>query len=158
MNSLKPTILFLDDDAYSFMDKKEWLAEAGFDVIACTRIDQANEHLQERLDDIECIVADLNMLANWLPKEIQLETNGASMAGWVWLYRQVYPRKLIPTIVYSEFAKQLKKRLETLGASTEEAKIAAQMSGKIIFFSKRDTVRDGFGAVIDAIRELIKEG
>jgi len=151
-------ILFLEDNASTFMDKKEWLAKAGFDVIACTRIDQANERLQERMNDIECIITDLNMPANWLPKEYQLETDGATMSGWVWLYRQVYPQKLIPTVVYSEFAKSLKKRLETLDASTEEAGIASQMSGKIIFFSKRDTVRDGFGVVIDAIRELIKEG
>jgi len=158
MNPSEPTILFLDDNPFTFTDKRDWLMEAGFGVIACTRIDQANEQLLKRLGDIECIVADLNMQANWLPRDYQLETDGATMSGWVWLYRQVYPQKLIPTVIYSEFAESLRRRLETLDASTDEAKIVQQMHGKIKFFSKRDTVRVGFGLVIDAIRELIKEG
>jgi len=158
MYSSTPTILFLDDNPSTFQDKKELLAEAGFNVIACTRIDQANEQLEKQLNDIKCIVADLNMPANWLPKEIQLETDGASMSGWVWLYRQVYPKKRIPTVVYSEFAKSLQKRLALLDASSEETEIVSQMNGKIKFFSKRDTVRNGFCVVIDAIRELIEEG
>jgi len=152
------TILFLEDNPSTFIDKRNWLKEKGFDVIACTRIDQANEQLLTWLDDIECIVTDLNMPANWLPLEHQLETDGATMTGWVWLYRQVYPRKMIPTVIYSEFAKSLKKRLEALDESSEEAVIASQMNGMIKFFSKRDTVRDGFGVVINAIRELIEEG
>ena len=155
------TILFLEDNPSTFFDKKELLIEAGFDVIACTRVDQANERLIERIDDIACIVTDLNMPASWLPQEIQLETDGAVFTGWVWLYRQVYPQKIISTVIYSEFARTLERRfrdLSALEATTEEVEYMRRISGKIEFFSKRDTVRDGFGIVIDAVRRLTKEG
>jgi len=151
------TILFLEDNPSTFIDKRDWLKEAGFDVIACTRIDQANERLAKRLDEIACIVTDLNMPANWLPRKLQLETDGAILTGWIWLYRQVYSKKIIPTVIYSEFSKTLKKRFDELNQSkqdTEEAKIVRQLDGKIELFSKRDTVRDGFEIVIEAIHRL----
>ena len=82
-------IIYLEDDASMRNHTTNLLKEEGYNVEDFRRIDQVKEMFNEKANDIECIITDLNMDDEWLG-EYQVESDGGMLSGWVWLQRFVY--------------------------------------------------------------------
>lgn len=95
------TVLLLEDD-YGFRSKiKKELIFAGFDVYAFKRIDLAKEYINDKIEEVDCVIIDLNMDDEFLD-EYRLESKGGLISGWIFFKRYIYPSKPnIPTIIYS---------------------------------------------------------
>ena len=104
------TILLLEDTDSGLEYLSKVVKAFGYNVIPCVRIDMAKKHLESRLDDIDCIVADLSMNPEWLDPYGD-EAEGGLLSGWVFLYRFVYPKRDIPTVIYSGYIEELNERL-----------------------------------------------
>ncbi len=84
-----------------------------YEVVGCSRIDQARTFFEDYMDDIHCIISDLNMNDEWLDKDFLKESYGGTLSGWVWLQHYVYTEKPnIPTIIYSGYIGLLKDCLK----------------------------------------------
>lgn len=104
-------ILLLEDDFYINKQLYDALIDNGFIVKQYTDIRYANEYLSKHIDDIDCIILDLNMDDDFL-LEYQTETDGGILSGWVWLQRFVLnERPTIPTIIYSGLIQYLEEFL-----------------------------------------------
>jgi len=146
---MKKNILLLEDDAATLHFMAERLDENDFDVVPCRRIDQAKRYFDENHDDVDCIVADLNMSDEWL-NEYRNESMGGMLAGWVWLRRFVYPTTPnIPTVIYSGFVDDLMKNL-----SAEEKTLLFR--DNVACISKG--VSGGIEAMIEAINGVVSNG
>ncbi len=111
----KKIIIYLEDDANMRKHTTSMLKESGYNVEDFRRIDQIKEIFQDKMNDIECIITDLNMDDEWLG-EYQNESDGGMLSGWVWLQRFVYPYvPNMPTIIYSGYIQYLNEYLKENG-------------------------------------------
>ena len=107
------TILFLEDESGMRRYSVEWLKEKGYKVVDFRRIDLANQHLEKHLEEINCVITDLNMSDEWLGSH-RIESDGCFLSGWVWLKYFVFSkRERMPTIIYSGYISYLKSYLES---------------------------------------------
>lgn len=130
-------ILLLEDD-YGFRCRiKKDLVDAGFDVYDFKRIDLAKEYVNTKIDEIHCVIIDLNMEDEFL-NEYRSEANGGLIAGWIFFIRYIYPlNPSMPTIIYSGVA-------ETIDTSSYS---------KVVFLDKAE---NNIKILISTINKLIK--
>ena len=96
-------IMLLEDNAWikdSIVDK---LRELGYVVDGFFRIDQVKEYFDEHMDEIDCLIVDMNMDDRWLG-EYRNESLGGFLAGAVWLERFVLAKRPnVPIVIHSGF-------------------------------------------------------
>ena len=142
-------ILYLEDGFSLRESTADWLRELGYDVVDFGRIDLADEFLGDHLDEVICVIADLNMNDEWLD-EYQSESEGAILSGWVWLKRFVYPKKQdMPTVIYSKFSSFLKEYLHSKNKLSE-----LRGGRRIKLVSKGFDANEGVKALEKALNEL----
>jgi plasmid replication initiation protein len=113
-------ILYLEDDAGERHFTSEHISdrlqkivgEQKYIVKDFSRIDQAKEFFRENMNNIICVITDLNMSDEWL-EGYENKTEGGMLSGWVWLNEFVYAEKPdMPTIIYSGFISFLEESLK----------------------------------------------
>ena len=145
-------IIYLEDDASMRNHTTNLLKEEGYNVEDFRRIDQVKEMFNEKANDIECIITDLNMDDEWLG-EYQVESDGGMLSGWVWLQRFVYTVSPdMPTIIYSGYIEYLKEHLkymkETHLLENENIKCVEKGAGE----------NEGFSGLQMVLKNLLHRG
>lgn len=142
-------IIYLEDDANMRRHTTELLRKNGFCIEDFKRIDQVKEFFIKHMDEVECIITDLNMDDEWLEEYI-IESDGGMLSGWVWLQRFVFPIKpLIPTIIYSGYIPYLKDHLNTAN------QLDLLNKNKIECVEKGSNENEGFEGLLKKIRLLL---
>ena len=159
MSGEKHIILLLEDDYATLKNMGDFLERKNYEVIRCSRIDQAKERFEDDVNDadiprrIDCIVTDLNMRDEWLEKH-QSESANMTLSGWVWLYRFVYPLiPKMPTVIYSKFVDDLVERIIN---TTDFNEREAFKQGNIKCLSKGNSLDTGRMGLIKSIEEVLK--
>ena len=144
-------VLLLEDNDGSREHTAELLRKKSYDVEDYSRIDQAKEFFKKNIDEIICIVTDLNMSDEWLG-EYRSKSYGGILSGWVWLYYFVFPEKPdMPTVIYSGFLDELRANISSEQLSLLETK-------NIKCVAKGTSDNEGFNGLQRAIEEVIKKG
>lgn len=145
-------IIYLEDDANMRHHTTSMLEDIGYKVENFRRIDQIKELFFERMNDVECIITDLNMDDEWL-EEYQNESDGGMLSGWVWLQRFVYPYvPNMPTIIYSGYIQYLNEHLK----EKEELHLLKKEHIKCV--EKGSGNEDGFSGLQLTLNKLLNEG
>ncbi|MCL2718658.1 MAG: hypothetical protein FWE14_07735 [Lachnospiraceae bacterium] len=88
------------------------------------------------------------MSDEWLDYN-QHESEGATLSGWVWLQKFVYPENEdIPTVIYSKFITVLEDKLK------HEGKISELQKGNIKCAIKGADNNEGYKGLVQALKEL----
>jgi len=119
-------LVYLEDDANMRKHTVTLLKDAGYDVTDFRRIDLAKAYFSANMNNIDCIITDLNMADEWL-EDYRDESDGCMLSGWVWVNRFVFPYKPnMPVIIYSGYNPILSQHLQ------EKDKSALQKSNLIL--------------------------
>jgi len=139
-------VMYLEDESGFRRHTKNLLLEEGFLVEDFMGIYQAKEYFSEHFNDIDCIVADLNMSEKWLD-EHELKADGGGKSGWIFLTEFVYSKRPnLPTVIYSGMDSVVKEiRKETPHNCIE-------------FILKGDIDDGGIDGLIRAIKQVIQRG
>ena len=155
---MKKVILYLEDDANMrrhttrLLEEEDYFKEKGYIIEDFRRIDQVKEYFINRMNDIACIVTDLNMDDEFLEEYIA-ESEGGMLSGWVFLQRFVYPKKTdIPVIIYSGYISFLKEYLENNDLSD------MLNSNTIGLVDKGANEGDGYCGLKTALRKVLERG
>ena len=144
-------IIYLEDDASMRRHSSDLLKEAGYVVSDFRRIDQVKEFFTNHVDEIECVITDLNMSDEWLGK-YRNESDGGMISGWVWLQQFVYTvNPYMPTVIYSGYIPYLK---DWLLAEGEEA-LQKLKKANIICVEKGDGEWEGFEGLKRTLQEKL---
>lgn len=126
-------ILILEDNLYTAEDMIEEISYAlkkrnvnDIDVVALNSIDEANEWVKNMdVNELLCLIADLNMNPAGLTEEEKQKTNGAVLTGWVWINCHIRSKselKDLKVIFYSAFIHRLKEDDEFKSMNGNERK------------------------------------
>jgi hypothetical protein len=154
---VKQIILHLEDDAieryfssnhFSIYLRKT-IGDEKYILKDFSRIDQAKEYFSENMDEIKCIITDLNMSDEWL-EGYESKTEGGMLSGWVWLKEFVYTEKPdMPTVIYSGYISFLEDTLR----KNEELHLLYDKQN-IICVNKGGDERKGIKELLKALRTL----
>jgi len=152
---MKRIIMYLEDDL-GFLDHTIGLfKEEGYDVKGFIRIDLAKAFLLKNIDEIACVIVDLNMDGQWL-EDYRRETNGDMISGWVFLRRFVYPiAPNMPSIIYSGYIDQLDSWHRREGdLNSFEFKSELMKKGIVKYINKGAGASEGFKAMVEALNDF----
>jgi hypothetical protein len=103
-------ILVLEDRGSVSFYVEEALEAEGHKIFPAFNINDAQSYWED--EQIDCIIADLNMSPEGLKKSEAERTNAGILTGWVWLNDYVFCKKKemrSRTVIYSEYLGQLRE-------------------------------------------------
>ena len=123
-----------------------------YEFLKCRSTDRAQKEFEEHMEEVVCIVTDINMTEEFLDEQYVDETDGGMFTGWVWLYRYVLeqnPKLHIPIVICSGFNEYLRRY-----------NLYRDNCGKyrIRIIDRGHTEGKGTKGIIVAIKDYIREG
>lgn len=151
-------VLILEDNLYTAEDMcteiRYKFQNYDIEIIVSNSIDEADQQLKNISDEeLLCIVADLNMNPDGLSKDQKLQTEGAVLTGWIWVYTHIletgkFADKTI--IFYSAFISRLQSNISFLNFTHSKKKRT-----KIKLMNKNE---HNFNDLCNELSKIIKEG
>ena len=101
-------ILTLEDRGSVSFYMRRFLEEEGHEILSAFSINDAQTFWEH--DNVDCIIADLNLSPLGLTEEEIAASHGGLLTGWIWLSHYVFlerPEMRANTIIYSEYVANL---------------------------------------------------
>ena len=83
-------ILILEDRGSVSSYLEDALINEGHTIFSAFNFNDAQSYWEEKQNEIDCIIADLNMPPDGLKPEEIKNTKGGLLTGWVWLSNYVF--------------------------------------------------------------------
>jgi CheY-like chemotaxis protein len=108
-------VLYLEDRGATAYNVECWLNTSGHTALGAYNLQDAQSYWRRRKETpIDCIILDLQVPMDGLTSEQQVEADGGTLAGWVWLRDYVLaeaPEMRQRTIIYSDYIAVLREKV-----------------------------------------------